>query len=1135
MTYLQGRWARMRSGAKALVLCAVWMPALALAQSADIVVNHSDSPDPGPAGGVFTYTLRLDNNGPNLAQGVTLADTLPAGSTFVDVNTTKGSCAAPVGGVVNCSIGDIAFTSSETVTIRVRLPVAGVYTNRVTSSATTADSNSSNNTNSVQNTTALAASNLAVTAVPSSANVAAGQGYSYTVGVANQGPDDVPAGGAVTVTFAVPTGSSITSTPTGTGWSCTPSGGYPLSSGSITCTRSGSLANGSASANLTIQAVANVAGAVTASFSAAASKADASAMPDSDMANNTATVTVTSVSGSDVSVAISASPTNVAQGSAVTYTITPRHEGGEAPGSSGTGIITVTDTLPAGLNYVSASGTGWSCGAAGQVVTCTRPGPYTGGNFTNMPAITLVATATAAGAINNTATISIPETDSNTANNSASASVTSTNDADLRLVKTASLSPVVPNQGYTYSLVVRNLGPLAIAAGQTITVTDTLPPGVSLTAMPSGSGWTCSPSSGFPVDGAAVSCTRPGPLAVNASAPTITLSATQPTAGARSNTACVALSGAGPVDSVAGNDCSTVSVSSTATQADLEVVSKTATPNPVAAGSDLTYVITVRNNGPATSTNVRVTDTLSSLVYTGGLQSIVASQGSCTPTAPRNVGSANLVCELGDMTSGATATVTVVVRPSIATTGNRINTASVTSLDVGDPDRSNNSKSVTSTVTAKVDIRVAKTATPASVPAGAPLTYVATVTNDGPSTAQTVRLVDTLPANATFISATASGSGSCTTPTVGAVGGTLSCTWGSINSGSQQTVTYKVRPLLSAVGGNLVNAVAVTTTTAEDNTANNSATTTTPVTPAQLDVLINKTDSSDPVNLGDETTYTVTITNSGPSYATNPVMVDTFPAPGSTPTATFSYEGALTVSNGGSCTEPTVGVTSGVLRCTFAGLDAGQSATVTYKMRAQTLTQLGATSGTAFNRATVSVDETETQTLNNSVDESTTARRNAAALPTDLGITKTGPTSPVKAGDVVNYIITVRNNGPQVSTSAQMRDVLPAGLSFVSAPGCLEASGTVTCPVGTLAVGASVVFNINARLNTPYTGASPLVNTALVDAVGDTDPTNNSASASTPIAVLTPASIPTLSEWALILMAALLGLLAMRQMPQRRQ
>lgn len=72
-------------------------------------------------------------------------------------------------------------------------------------------------------------------------------------------------------------------------------------------------------------------------------------------------------------------------------------------------------------------------------------------------------------------------------------------------------------------------------------------------------------------------------------------------------------------------------------------------------------------------------------------------------------------------------------------------------------------------------------------------------------------------------------------------------------------------------------------------------------------MLINKTDSRDPVNLGDETTYTVTITNSGLSYATNPVVVDTFPAPGPTPTATFRYEGALTVSNGGPAPSPQLG------------------------------------------------------------------------------------------------------------------------------------------------------------------------------------------------------------------------------------
>ena len=77
----------------------------AAAQSADLVVNQADSPDPGPAGGVFTYTIRVDNNGPDAAVGVNFADTLPPGSTFVGVATTQGTCSPPAAGVVNCALG----------------------------------------------------------------------------------------------------------------------------------------------------------------------------------------------------------------------------------------------------------------------------------------------------------------------------------------------------------------------------------------------------------------------------------------------------------------------------------------------------------------------------------------------------------------------------------------------------------------------------------------------------------------------------------------------------------------------------------------------------------------------------------------------------------------------------------------------------------------------------------------------------------------------------------------------------------------------------------------------------------------------------------------------------------------------
>ena len=1094
----------------------------AMAQSADLVINHSDSPDPGPAGGIFTYTLRIDNNGPNGATGVTLTDTIPAGSTFVDVSTTAGSC-SEAGGIVNCSLGNIPFNTNQTVTIRVRLPSAGVWTNTATASAATSDPNTSNNVNNTQDTTATQAADLAVVATPSATNVAAGEAFSYGLQVVNNGPD--AADGSQRITFTVPAGASITSAPTGTGWSCTPSGGYPLSSGTVTCTRTGSLANGASAAVLTVPAVANVNGTVSAAFAVSGIKPDNSAMPDGNTANNTSSADVTSTSGADVSITKTRNAANVGVGDTVVYTLTPRLNGGVSLAGQ---PVTVTDTLGAGLNFVSATGSGWICDAT---ITCTRT-EYAGANFTNMPAITVTATATAPGALTNSATVATALPDPVPGNNSASVNVTASNDADMRLTKTASVNPVVPNVPFNYTLTARNLGPLAVPAGQAITITDQVPAGVTLNSVVSAVGWTCD---ALPVSGpAAWNCARSDGLAVNTDAPVVTVSAVLTGTGTATNNACVALGAGVRTDTNNANNCVGVGVVATATGADLRLVSKTASPDPVVAGQNLTYVITVDNVGPDLATNVTVSDTLGSLVTTGGFQSAVPSQGTCTPNGVTNGPSVSLSCNLGALAAGAQATVTVVVRPSIATTGNRRNTASVRSPDVGDPVPGNNSAFVDSQVTAIVDLTAAKTATPASVPAGAPITYVATVRNNGPSTAANVQAVDVLPANAAFVSATASGGGSCTTPAVGSTGGTLTCTWASLNSGSQNTVTYVLRPLGTAAGSNVVNTVNVSTTTAESDTTNNSATTTTAVTAAQLDILVNKVDSADPVDLGQPTTYTITINNSGPSFGTNVVLTDIFPAPGSSPTATFSYQGSLTVNNGGSCTEPTVGATSGTLTCTFPGLASGQTATVTYVMRAESLTVPGATSGTAFNRASVVVDEPETQMANNVVTHDTTARRFTVA--TDLALVKTAPAGPLAPGAALAYTLVVTNNGPLASDGAQLVDVLPAGLTFVSAAGCVNAAGTVTCGVGPLAVGASRTFTINTTLNSPYTGPRPLVNSATVDAPGDTNPANNTSSATTTVtSPSNPNSIPTLSEWGLILLSGLLALMAWRHAAVRRQ
>ncbi|OZB73753.1 MAG: hypothetical protein B7X37_07800 [Halothiobacillus sp. 14-55-98] len=801
--------------------------------------------------------------------------------------------------------------------------------------------------------------------------------------------------------------------------------------------------------------------------------------------------------------------------------------------------ITVTSTLGSGLTYVagSASGTGWSCSDSGQLITCTRPGPYNGGNYTNMPAITLQATANTTGTLNNDVSISIPETDPDTGNNNTTIGVNSSNDADLQITKSASLNPVVGGQAFNYTLNVRNLGLLAVGSGQTITVTDNIPAGTTVTAPPSGSGWICSGTGAGPVT---VTCTRSGPLNRNSNAPSITIPAQITTAGATSNTASVALTGSGPVDSNTTNNTSTVNGTATASgnQADLSLI-KTVSGN-VDAGQPLTYVLTVTNAGPGVSTNVTLTDALNSLINNGGLQSITASQGSCAPAAPANGTSQNVSCNLGTINSGAVATVSITVLPNIAVTGSRTNTASVTSPDIGDPDRTNNTASATSQVTVVADITVAKSATPSPVNAGAPLTYVATITNKGPSSAQAVTMTDTLPSNASFIDVqNVSNGGTCgTQPAAGDTGGQLVCNWSTdVPSGSQRTVTYRVRPLISAVGSNVDNSVAVTTTTKESDTTNNSATTSTPVDPVQLDVLINKTVSNPSIPLGGTTTYTVTVTNNGPSEATGVVMTDSYPNPAGnypiTPpatqtTAAFSYQGGLSIDHGGTCTEPAVGATTGELICTFPTLDKGETATITYDMKAESITQAGALSGQMTNFASVKPNETETIPVNNNYASQTTSTFRPSSN-ADLAVTKTLTTPSngtlVPGKDAV-YDITVVNNGPDTSQSAQAVDTLPAGLTFVSAPGCIFDSGTnrVSCDLGTMNNGDTKSFAVTTTVNQPFDGVNPLVNEADVDAPGDPVSSNNKSSVSSKVFGFEP--IPTLSDWALAILVMMIGLVA---------
>ncbi len=144
------------------------------------------------------------------------------------------------------------------------------------------------------------------------------------------------------------------------------------------------------------------------------------------------------------------------------------------------------------------------------------------------------------------------------------------------------------------------------------------------------------------------------------------------------------------IDNTAGEDSSVVNgggqVSLTERPTDLSIT-KVDSRDPSRAGRDLTYTMTVTNNGPNPATGVTVTDTLPSGL---SARSSSASQGSCS-------GTTTVTCALGDLASGASATVTIVVRPSSA--GKITNTASV-SGNQPDPNQANNTATQETTVSA---------------------------------------------------------------------------------------------------------------------------------------------------------------------------------------------------------------------------------------------------------------------------------------------------------------------------------------------------------------------------------------------------------------------------------------------------
>lgn len=379
-------------------------------------------------------------------------------------------------------------------------------------------------------------------------------------------------------------------------------------------------------------------------------------------------------------------------------------------GPDTSGALTVTDALPAGLGYVSGTGAGWTCGAAGSTVTCSDPAGLASGGSTTITLTVSVGPA-AAPSTTNTASVTAVRADPNTANNTSSDPVSVT--------------------------------PIPLAVDDIATTPQNTPVTIGVTANDDlGAAPATITSRTTPADGSATcttsSCTYT-PAAGFAGIDTFDYTITD--ANGRTSTAKVTI---------------TVTTTPTAALVDADLATSVHGPASTAPGGVVDLAATVRNNGPGSAAGSEVTLTVPAgfTLRPGTIALDGAAAGStCVVTG------ASFTCELGTLASGDTVQVTWQANASKKAAAGayvvRSNVRSTTtdSVPANNPSRwvIHIEKKAGPTGTPRLAVRI--TALRKTVRPGDALESTVVVSNSGTATARNVVVCVPAPGHATFVSA----------------------------------------------------------------------------------------------------------------------------------------------------------------------------------------------------------------------------------------------------------------------------------------------------------------------------------------------------------------------------------------------
>jgi uncharacterized repeat protein (TIGR01451 family) len=1025
--------------------------------------------DAGGGGGAGGSIVVLSANGGE--GGLTLqANGGTGGNAWATQPYTLGNRHGPGGG----GGGGVVFVSGAPASVSVAGAASGVTENPGVAYGSTAGAAGASVTNASISSTSGTQSGAQCTpdmtlGKSHIGNFTRGLTASYTVPVSNLSPYGVTSG-VVTVNDTLPVGLTPISA-TGTGWSCS------IASQTVSCVDPTPQAANSSYSSITITA--NVAQTAPATV---ANTALVSGGGEINLANDSATDVASVVSTADLSLTNAASPNPVAAGGNITYTQVLTNNGPSAADN-----VVMVEFLPASTGLVSISApAGWTCNPqSGGGTACTALS-MAAGTAATFSMVVKVNTGTPNGTvITGTASASSSVSDPNSTNNTASAStvVGATAGAQMTVTNVASPNPVVAGSNITYTQTATNTG---TAAANTPTLTENTPPNTTFQSISAPPGTTCTTPA---VGGTGtITCTAASAPAGSSGTVQLIVKVNAGTATGTVITDTVTVNSSN--QAFGANSAVATDVVASGTQADLSL-STSATPLLLIAGNDITYAQTVTNNGPVAASGVTFTQAIPANTT---FVSVSAPAGwTCTTTT-------SVTCTDPSLAPGASAAIIVVLNVASSVTAATITTNSSVSATTSDPNSANNSTSVLTDINQLCDLAVTNTGAPSPVTANTNITYTQVVTNTGPSNCAGATFTEAIPTGTTFVSLTPVPAGwTCTTT------GSISCTNPSVAPGSTSTFPVIVKVPNGTAGGTIItDTVTVATTTHDTNSANNSATVTIGVSAAaDADLSVTDVGTPNPVSIGQNVTFTQTISNGGPHSAANPVtLTETLP----TGTTFVSLAGT-----GWTCTNVAP------YKCTSGTIASGNTSTVTFVVTV--------TSGTTITDNVSVNSATADQNPNNNNATATVQVGTSAAL----SITNSASPVPVQAGNNITYTQVATNGGPSTAAAASITETTPPNTNFQSiafpagwacTTPAVGAAGTITCTNATFAPGTAS-FTVILAVNAGTAAGTAINNTVTVSSsTADPNSANNTATATDVVALATQADLVTTNSPSVTTIAA---------------